>query len=188
MTTPEQRARIFITIFFLAAAAGFAVYRKYSVADRLVSLDDVLRDEAGADLRALNETQRAKLVPQLVGSLKSREPRTRLLAVRALGKLGPAAGAAIPELLPMMADTGLESAVGAETVIAYARIAPDPMPLLLAVLKDGDMEARRNVACGLAGLGPVAAPAAPLLTELANAEDPDLRRCARLALEKIPRK
>ena len=188
MGTAEQRARLFLTLFFLAASAGFAVYRKYSVADRLVSLDDVLRDEAGADFAALNGEERAKLVPQLAGSLKSREPRVRLLAARALGRLGREAAEAAPDLLALLGDTGLQSAVGAEAVTAYARIAPAPMPRLMAALKKGDPETRRNVACALGALGGGAAEAGPLLAELAKAGDPELRRCARLSLEKIPLK
>ncbi len=158
------------------------------MAGRLVSLDEVLRDEAGADLRAMSAREKAKLVPRRAGALKSREPRVRLLAARALGNIGPEAGDAIPDLLGLLGDTGLESAVGAEAAAAYARIAPAPMPRLMAALKEGDPETRRNVACALGGLGQNAGEAVPLLLELTRDRDPELQRCARLSLEKIPQR
>ncbi len=176
---------MFVSIFFLVATAGFVIYRRGSVADRLVSMDEILRSEAGYDLNALSEPAKAKLVPQLIGSLKSREPAVRFHAARALGKLGPAAGAAIPALLTMLNDTGMNSTVGVTAAAAFARIAPDPVPRLMAALKDRDLETRRNVACALAYLGPRASAAVPLLTELAKDEDPELRQCSLHALGTI---
>ena len=185
METAEQRARMFMGIFFLVATAGFVIYRRVSVSDRLVSMDEILREEAGEDLKALSEPAKAKLVPALIQSLKSKEPNVRWHAARALGKLGPAADAAIPALLMMLNDTGLNSTVGVSAAAAFARIAPDPFPRLMAALKDKDMETRRNVACALADLGPGAKAAVPLLLELAKDEDPELRQCSVRALGKL---
>ncbi|MCX5792627.1 MAG: HEAT repeat domain-containing protein [Elusimicrobia bacterium] len=185
METAEQRARMFVAIFFLAATAAFLIYRRVSVADRLVSMDEILREEAGDDLKALSEPAKAKLIPQLISSLKSREPAVRFHAARTLGMLGPAAGAAIPVLLMMLNDTGMNSTVGVTAADAFARIAPDPVPRLMAALKDKDLETRRNVACALADLGPRAGAAVPLLTELTKDADPELRQCSRRALGAI---
>lgn len=185
MGTAEQRARIFVAVFFLAAIAVLAIYRRISVADRLVSVDEVLREEAGGDLKGLSGPARARLVPELVSSLKSREPEIRFHAARALGRLGPAAGEAAPALLELLNDTGMNSNVGVAAAEAFARVSPDPVPRLVAALKDKDLNARRNAACALAVLGPRAAAAVPLLTELAKDGDRELRQCALRSLGAI---
>lgn len=185
MGTAEERARMFVAVFFLAATAAFFIYRKVSVADRLVSVDEVLRKEAGEDLKGLSERAKAKLVSRLIASLQSREPEVRFHAARALGRLGPAAGEAAPALLMMLNDTGMNAAVGVTAAEAFARISPDPVPRLMAALKDKDLDTRRNVACALANLGPRAGAAVPLLRELAKDNDPELRQCALRALGAI---
>lgn len=182
MGTAEQRARMFVAVFFLAATAAFFVYRKVSVADRLVSVDELLREEAGEDLKGLSAEARAKLVPQLIASLKSREPEVRFHAARALGRIGPAASEAASELSMTFNDAGMNAAVGVTAAEAFARVSPDPMPRLMAALKDKDLDTRRNVACALANLGPRAGAAVPLLKELAKDKDPELRQCALRAL------
>jgi len=176
---------MFVAVFFLAATAAFFIYRKVSVADRLVSVDEVLRKEAGEDLKGLSERAKAKLVSRLIASLQSREPEVRFHAARALGRLGPAAGEAAPALLMMLNDTGMNAAVGVTAAEAFARISPDPVPRLMAALKDKDLDTRRNVACALANLGPRAGAAVPLLRELAKDNDPELRQCALRALGAI---
>ncbi len=182
MDIAENRARLFVAVFAVATTFGFWVYRSNSVAARLVSLDENLRAEAADDLKGLRPAQKVKLVPDLVKALKSREPNVRYLAACALGELGPAGLSAAPALLGMLGDTGMDSNVGMAAGTAFARISPDPVPGLLVVLKDGDVEARRSAACAMANLGPAAPAAQALLQEAAKDADSGLKECARRSL------
>jgi len=183
--TALMRARVFVFVVFLAATGGLIIYRRATVAERLVSMDEISREEAGSDLAKLSEAEKAELVPRLIGSLKSKEPTVRYLAVRALGNLGPAASAASPALLTMLNDTGMNSNVGAAAAEAFAHIDPAPVPRLVEALKDRDPETGCNVSRALGGLGPAAGEAVPLLRELAEDKDQELKLCAAQALEKI---
>ena len=185
MEKAEQNARTFVAIFFLAATAGFYIYNKVSVADRLVSLDELSREEAGREVKGLGDPARMKLVPPLIRSLKSKEPTTRYYAARALGRLGPAAREAAPALLAMLNDTGLNSNVGAAAAEAFGQIAPDPVAGLTLALKDGDAEAGSNAASALGNFGPAAREAVPLLIGAAKAGNPGLRQSSIRALGKI---
>ena len=187
MEKSMMRARMFVTVFSLVSVCGLYLYRRANVADRLVSMDEILREEAGGDLLELSGPARSKLVPSLIRSLKSREPAVRCHAARALGKIGPAAKEAIPVLLEMLSDTGLNSNVGAAAADAFGLIEPQPVPYFMKALKGGDIEARCNAAGALGNLGPAAKEAVPPLIEAAEDPDPELRRCAIHALGKIGR-
>lgn len=182
MDIAEQRARTFVGVFAVAATLGFFLYGKFTAADRLVSLDEGLREAALLEVRGMNAPERAKLAPALERALKDRDPRVRYRAAAALGALGPSAAAAGPALLQALGDEGLDSGVGVAAGEAYARVSPEPLPGLLAALKEGSPEARRNAACALAALGGDAGPAGPELRLAAAGPDPELRGCAARAL------
>lgn len=176
------RARLFVAAFFVLAFAGYAVYRKTSVADRLVSMDDTLRAEAIADMAGMDDAGRRRLVPGLVRALGNREPGIRYRAAEALGFMGPSAADAVPSLKAKAGDTGLNSDVGAAAAAALVKISPDGGKHLAELLSGGDLEARRNAACALAGLPTPPAEAAAALENAASSDDAVLRDCALKAL------
>lgn len=182
MDIAENRARAFVGVFAVAATLGFFLYGKFSAADRLVSLDEGIREAALLEVPGMSAAGRAGLAPALARALKDRDPRVRYRAAAALGALGPSAAAAGPALLEALGDEGLDSGVGVAAGEAYAGVSPEPLPGLLAALKEGSPEARRNAACSLFFLGARARGAGPALRAAAADGDKALADCAARAL------
>jgi HEAT repeat protein len=135
---------------------------------------------------------------------REKDPATRLVAVTALGEIGPPAKAAIPVLLdvqkssPPMPKVTDPQGVRKAVLEALAKIEADPkdfVPLLIdAAKKDRDTAVRSTAVKTLGQLGPAAKAAIPALTDLqklaktAKEEDKALAKEAEAALEKIQSK
>jgi len=182
MDIAEHRARTFVGIFAVTATLGFFLYGKFSAADRLVSLDEGIREAALLEVPGMGAPERARLAGAVARALKDCDPRVRYRAAAALGALGPAAAGAAPDLLALIGDDALDSGVGAAAAAAYAGIAPDPLPGLLETLLAGSPEARRNAACAMASLGAGARGARHALKPAAAGGDKVLADCAARAL------
>src|SRR5262249_37321244 len=116
-------------------------------------------------LRGEEPSRQDKQVKELIQQLGAPEARTRRLAAEALGKMGPDAAAAIPELAAVLRDK--QRPVVEAAMEALARIGPKSVPALADALKDND-EAVRLAALetirylGSAGKGAVPALAGAL--------------------------
>jgi HEAT repeat protein len=114
-------------------------------------------------------------VPGLVEVLKGKELWARVRAMEALGKVGPAAEEAVPELLEAIGDPswmGYSESVGS----ALARIGQPAVPGLMGLLA---VPEKRRVALGiLQGMGPVAERSSPILVHLLSDSDAEVRRMA----------
>lgn len=76
--------------------------------------------------------------------------------------------------------------LAAQALGALGPAAARAVPALVRLLEDRDDEGSRNTACiGLAGIGPAAADALPALRKALDDPSRDVRRFARLAIEKI---
>jgi HEAT repeat protein len=169
----------------LAAALGTGTGFAATLPERLVSADEQVRDSADSELGGLDEAAKAKLVPALTTALKSKDAAVRYYAAKAIGEIGPGAKSAIPVLIKMLNDTGLDSNVGLAATDAFGRIGPEAIPYLMKALKDKDNETRSNAASALGDFGPAAKAAVPLLIEAANGKYMGLRQSSVRALGRI---
>lgn len=185
MKNGVKRAVRLIAVCFSALIFGAAVCSAATLAERLVSTEESVRDSSDSELGGLGDTAKAKLVPALTRSLKSKDPSVRYYAARAIGEIGPAARSAIPVLIKMMNDTGLDSNVGMAATDAFGRIGPEAIPYLMKALKDRDVETRSNAASALGDFGPAAKDAVPLLIEAAKDKNLGLRQSSTRALGRI---
>ena len=126
----------------------------------------------------------APAVPQLIETLGVEDPIMRRMAAYALAAVGEPAVSALSEALQHPEDT-----VRIEATYALAQIgapAETAIPALMERTKDDSVEVRRYLAEAFGGLGPIAAPAVPVLTDmLASDEDGQARFEAALALAQI---
>ncbi len=128
-------------------------------------------------------------VDLLVQQLLSRDPSTRLKAIKGLADLGPAARGAGPALVVAMADPDPDVRRGA--VAAFRLALPNVKPpdaLIKAVASDltnPDPNVRLVAARTLGRIGPAAAAAARDLDALRGDPDPDVRRAAIEALARV---
>jgi HEAT repeat protein len=125
-------------------------------------------------------------VAPLVKALDSKQPRQRVEAAEALGRIGPEAEAAVPALigLTQTAPPGPRAAAAR----ALGRIGSADRKTLDALqksLRDSDAVVRREAALALQRLGPRAASLAAPLSEALRDSDRPTRRAAAAALARI---
>ncbi len=130
----------------------------------------------------------ARAVPTLIEMLQDDDPSTRIVAAEQLGQVGPAAQAALPQLLAQATGDGSQHA---NTTAAAAlksidlKAARQVMTHFMPRLQDHDAQQRRTACAVLGSLGPVAKPAVPTLLPLAHDSDELVRRNALIALASI---
>jgi HEAT repeat protein len=123
-------------------------------------------------------------VPRLVDALKHEKVRGQVLYV--LGKMGPAAAPATPELVKLLGDKKEE--VAREAAIALANIGPgakEAVPALVAGLQQGGRPNAYAMVYALGKIGPDAAAAEPVLTDLLENTDRKLALASAWALVHI---
>lgn len=129
-----------------------------------------------------------RVVPTLIEMLKDDDPSTRIVAAEQLGQIGPAAKAAIPQLLSQAtqdgsqhANTTAAAALKWIDLVASRRV----MTHFMTRLQDRDIQQRRTACAVLGSLGPVAKPAVPALLGASHDADALVRRNALIALAGI---
>jgi HEAT repeat protein len=188
---PLQEA-IIDALGMMGAASRSSLPSLAKTAARTADIDQALRRATDAILLASDSLDLEILNQQLL----SRDPSTRLRAVKALTDLGPAARALVPGLAPLLGDP--DGDVRRATITAIRTILPNvpPQPELIRAiavdLKSPD-PTQRLVAVRLLGqIGPLAAAAAIQVDALQADPDPDVRRAAvtaftRIAVPGLPR-
>ncbi len=131
-------------------------------------------------LAKLGETRNpdAQVISAFIVALKDSEPKMRAGAVKALGASGPKGKAALPHLIPLLADEEIDEAANWKFIprhqfglpcVAYriSRMMPEALPALIEVLKDAKAKslAHMNAARTLAEIGLKAKPALLVLEE-----------------------
>lgn len=119
-----------------------------------------------------------RAVPAMTESLKNKDSKVRVAAAQMLADIGPAAKAAVPNLLEQALHDPVEyagtTAAGALKTIDLAA-ARQVMTAYLPALNDGDVQARRKACAMLESLGPVAKPAVPALSVALSDVDARIR-------------
>jgi HEAT repeat protein len=169
----------------IGAASRSSLPSLARTAGRTTDIDQALRLSTQAILLASDSLDLEILNQQLL----SRDPSTRLRAVKALTDLGPAAKALVPGLAPLLGDP--DGDVRRAAVTAIRTILPNvpPQPELIRAiavdLKSPDPTQRLVAARLLGQIGPLAAPVALELSALQADPDPDVRRAAVAAFARI---
>jgi HEAT repeat protein len=108
----------------------------------------------------------------------------RFDAAGCLGKIGPAAKAAVPDLIKAL--KGKDAAIRVAAISALGKIRSEPetvVPLLIQYLDDENLDV--SAAKALGEFGSLAKPAIPKLLPLLRAKDDDDQAAATEALKKI---
>ena len=123
-------------------------------------------------------------VPALQDALTDSDSRIRKVAAQSLGRIGPAARLAAPELALALQDPAAEVRDAASD--ALERLGPDAVLALMGALKSHRPDVRETAAWALGLLGPAARDAVAELRALsANDPSPHVSRAAAVALAKI---
>jgi HEAT repeat protein len=105
-----------------------------------------------------------KQVKEWAPKLKAADAQTRAAAARALGKIGPGAGATVPALAKLLDDD--DKKVRSAAIGALHQIGTAAFPQLLAALKSKHDVVKFTAAVSMRQFGPRAAPAVPTLVAL----------------------
>ncbi|MCS6263825.1 MAG: HEAT repeat domain-containing protein [Nitrospira sp.] len=130
----------------------------------------------------------ARAMPTWIEMLQDDDPSTRIVAAEQLGQVGPAAQAALPQLLAQATRDGSQHAnTTAATALKSIDLtaARQVMTHFIPRLQDQDAQQRRTACAVLGSLGPVAKPAVPALLALVHDLDELVRRNALMALASI---
>jgi HEAT repeat protein len=145
------------------------------VLDHTLRHGTVVQQVFAVDLVKDTELDGRFAVPGLLEVLKGKELWARVRAMEALGKVGPAAEEAVPELLEMIGDaswSGYSESVG----LALARIGEPAVPGLMGLL--AVPEKRRAVLGVLHQMAPAGGRACPRVADLLSDPDAEVRRMA----------
>ena len=119
-------------------------------------------------------------VPRLIATLKDTDSQAREAAAQALGRIGPAAEAAVEPLVAMFSDEDLY--LRGAAAAALGRIGSAAVPTLVRALEDPSAEIRRSAAIALGRMGPAGRVAIPaLITAVADTSE-NVRYVAAVAL------
>ena len=140
-----------------------------------------MRVYAAAILIAYNSPP-AEFLPVLCDGLKCKDVNVSGLASRGIGKIGPAAEAAIPALRDAVF---MAEEPNHEAVDALGKIGAPALPVLIEVLERGDSMAKWTAARALADMGEPARAALPALRKVANQPDSFAASAATKAIEKL---
>jgi HEAT repeat protein len=127
-------------------------------------------------------------VPALAEALSSKLDSVRRNSVRALGNLGPAAGAAAPKLVEMLRDEDFMVRIHAAVALWQIQHRRQWLRLLGETLHGGQESARYEAAMALGRLGHDATAAMAKLVEALRDSEPDTARAAAWALGQIGEK
>lgn len=156
------------------------------VANRSPDIDLALKRARDAILAAQEVPRDVELLAQ---QLLSRDPSTRLRATKALAGLGVVARGAAPALTIALRDTDDDVRRGAIAALQQVQPGPATEPLVQAIavdLRNPDANWRLLAVRTLGRLGAPASAALADLVPLRNDPDPDVRRAAFDALNRIP--
>ena len=122
----------------------------------------------------------------MIRNLQNRNNDTRRGVLIAMGELGSAASPAVPDLLLLLQEPGVDGAAAE----ALGRIQSTPesvVPALLDAARSGDPSLRRHSIEALAQFGSSAREALPIITRALNDAELRVRSAATNALRRIDR-
>lgn len=123
---------------------------------------------------------RESRIPDLIAALGAGDPAAREAAAADLGRLGPAASAAVQPLIGTFSDNNLY--LRGASAIALGRIGEAAVTPLARAIGDTNVEVRRSAAIALGRVGPSALGALPALIKATADVDADVRCSATTVL------
>lgn len=197
-TLKDQSENADVRAYAAQALARIGPDRIEAAATLTETLEDNDPKIQEAAVKALAETSfatkqdenAAQALTNLSAQLKAGETERRRSAATELGKMGPAAQAALPALIEAVGKRGEDSEVRRLAAAAVGSMGPyarDAVPTLIEVLNDRkevpDVGASAIVALGQ--IGPGAKEAIPALIETLRGQNQQFRALALVALERI---
>jgi HEAT repeat protein len=154
--------------------------------DAVPELTDLLTDpssraEAAQALVRIDPGQAEKVVPLLIKDLRAPDEKLRQRAAAALGTIGPAAKAAVADIVKAIREGQLTEAA----LLALPPIGRAAIPSLVEMLKDTDVRLRQPALKALHDLGPAAREALPALIAALSDREGGVRIGAAHVLEAL---
>jgi HEAT repeat protein len=207
---------LFLALFcILVALLGLEVATlRFSLAQRLISTDDAVRNKALSELPAIGPDKRPQLISELIKQQQNAKPKPKRYAFYAIRVLGGKSTVVINALVDALGEN--DPHVRMESQQSLLEMGEPALPAVAAAAKSGNDVVRENALyilekSGSAGvdlltpmltgpaarvapivqilgrMGDIAKPAVPALIALFNSPDADLRLDAALVANNIER-
>lgn len=126
--------------FFLLVNFGLSitVNADQSLVERLTSSDGATRNVARKELKGLSPSEKKKLVAELRPIVRGQDESRALDSVVALGKLGPSASEALPDIFKLLATRPQESQVIFNSLVQIGTASIQGLIPLLECQEPGD--------------------------------------------------
>lgn len=168
-----------ITLTTLGGCAG----TQTPLGERLLSSESSTKRAAFKALDRLDSASKKKYLQIVKDTLRDADPGNRMLAVQSLGRMGPAAEEAIPDLIQVLGEENAPLRPAAVT--ALSAIGAGAVPALVAALNRQSPAIRSGAADALGGIGAGATQAIPALINLLGDRDYEISHHAASALGRI---
>jgi HEAT repeat protein len=178
--------RIGITVAALFLAANMlhcASSQQGPLRERMISPDARTKESAFKEFDSLSPAAKRQYLEIMRSMLQESDPNNQVLAADALGRMGPAAEEAVPDLVQVL--NVRNDTVRSRAGKALADIGEVAVPSLISALKQQEPSVRIAAADTLGNIGPAAKEAVPALATLLGDEDQEVSRHAASALGRI---
>lgn len=125
-------------------------------------------------------------VPDLIEALKDADYNVKLVAIRGVRQVGPAAKKAIPQLQDLASGGKKNLAIRREAIQTLGVMGADAVDPLIGLLKqEQSLSLKLALVQALGAIGPDAKAALPVLEGLAESPNPPFRNAVQTALDRI---
>jgi len=184
---PDKHAASWIVLMLAAlvmlAALDGCAGRKSPLSERLLSSENSTKRTAFRELDALEGSSKKKYLRIVEDTLRDADPGNRMLAAESLGRMGPAAEEAVPELIQVLGEEN--DSLRSTAVTALAAIGTGAVPALVAALDHQGPAVRSGAADALGSIGAGSTEAIPALINLLGDRDYEISHRAASALGRI---
>ncbi len=180
---PALRVIILLAMLFFMATILHCAGQQGPLRERLLSSDEQTKQSAFKEFDALKSESQKTYLEILENMLTDKDPENKLLAVEALGHMGPAAEEAVPDLVRVL--SGANEDLHSHAAKALAEIGPGAVPLLIKALNHHESAVRLGAADALGHMGPRAKEAIPALAAMLSDPDRAISEHAASALGRI---
>ena len=184
---PVKHAASWIVLMLAAlvmlATLDCCAGRQAPLSERLLSSENSTKLTAFRELDALEGVSKKKYLGIVKNMLRDADPGNRMLAAESLGRMGPAAEEAVPDLIQLLGEEN--DFLRSTAVTALAAIGAGAVPALIAAMNHQGPAVRSGAADALGGIGAGATEAIPALINLLGDRDYEISHRAASALGRI---
>lgn len=174
---------LMLAVLLMNATLDGCAGKRTPLGERLLSSENSTKRTAFRELDTLEGPSKKKYLGIVRNTLHDANLGNRMLAAESLGRMGPAAEEAVPDLIQILGEEN--DPLRPTAVTALSAIGAGAVPALVAALNDQDPAVRSGAVDALGGMRAGATEAIPALINLLGDRDYEISHRAASALGRI---